>query len=76
MASPKLPASSVPSRSLPSRTVAKARNSDVAIISPGGRLIRELGKLIPADGPPDPAAVAELFARYDTEMVESAPTGS
>ena len=27
-------------------------------------------QLLPADGPPDPAAIAELFARYDTEIVE------
>ena len=50
----------------------------IGIFSPGRymELIRELGKLIPADGPPDPAAVAELFARYDTEMVEPASTGA
>jgi quercetin dioxygenase-like cupin family protein len=47
----------------------------IGIFSPGRymELIRELGKLIPADGPPAAAAVAELFARYDTEIVEAAP---
>jgi quercetin dioxygenase-like cupin family protein len=45
----------------------------VGIFSPGRymELIRELGKLIPIDGPPDPAAVAALFARYDTDIVQT-----
>ena len=49
----------------------------IGVFSPGRymELIRERGKLIPANGPPDPNAVVELFARYDTEIVEStAPT--
>jgi mannose-6-phosphate isomerase-like protein (cupin superfamily) len=43
----------------------------VGIFSPARYmgLIEELGKLIPTDGPPDPAAVAALFARYDTDIV-------
>jgi len=43
----------------------------VGIFSPGRymELIRELGKLIPPDGPPDPHSVAALFTRYDTDIV-------
>jgi mannose-6-phosphate isomerase-like protein (cupin superfamily) len=33
------------------------------------RLVEELGELLPADGPPDAARVAALFARYDTEIL-------
>lgn len=49
----------------------------VGIFSPGRymELIRELGKLIPNNGPPDPQAVVALFARYDTDIVESEPAG-
>ena len=45
----------------------------VGIFSPGRymELIRELGKLIPVGGAPDPKAVAVLFAGYDTEVVEA-----
>lgn len=48
----------------------------VGIFAPGryGKLVEELGRLIPGDGPPDLAAVAALFARYDTELVD--PTAS
>jgi hypothetical protein len=37
-------------------------------------LIRELGRLIPADRPPDLDALVALFARYDTEMVAAPAT--
>ena len=43
----------------------------LGIFSPGRcvGLVEELGPLMPAKGPPDMAAVARLFAKYDTEMV-------
>lgn len=42
----------------------------VGIFAPGRymTLVEELGQLL-AGGPPDPAAVAALFAHYDTEIV-------
>lgn len=45
----------------------------VGIFSPARyvRLIEELGALIPADGPPDAAQVAALFATYETDIVEA-----
>jgi mannose-6-phosphate isomerase-like protein (cupin superfamily) len=45
----------------------------VGIFSPGHyrQLVEELGAILPADGPPDAHAVAALFARYDTEIVEA-----
>jgi mannose-6-phosphate isomerase-like protein (cupin superfamily) len=45
----------------------------VGIFSPGRyrQLVEELGALLPADGPPDQAEVAALFARYDTQIVEA-----
>jgi mannose-6-phosphate isomerase-like protein (cupin superfamily) len=48
----------------------------VGIFSPARfmRLIEELGQLIPVEGPPDPAEVEALFARYDTEIVSAAGT--
>lgn len=47
----------------------------VGIFAPGHyeRLVEELGALLPTAGPPDPAAVAALFERYDTEMVAEEP---
>jgi quercetin dioxygenase-like cupin family protein len=43
----------------------------VGIFSPARYvgLIEELGQLIPADGPPDQAAILALFKRYDTDIV-------
>ena len=43
----------------------------VGVFSPGRyvRLVEELGRILPRNGPPDPRRIAELFARYDTEMV-------
>jgi mannose-6-phosphate isomerase-like protein (cupin superfamily) len=43
----------------------------IGIFSPGRfvALVEELGLLIPAHGPPDPAAMATLFRRYDSELV-------
>jgi hypothetical protein len=43
----------------------------IGIFSPGRYLamIEELGALIPADGPPDAAAILDLFHRYDSEIV-------
>jgi len=43
----------------------------IGIFSPGRyvELLEELGKIIPRDGPPDPAKIVALFARYDTEIV-------
>jgi len=43
----------------------------LGIFSPGRYvgLVEELGPLMPVNGPPDSAAVARLFAKYDTEMV-------
>ena len=29
-----------------------------------------LAAILPADGPPDPHAIAEVFVRYQTEIVE------
>lgn len=48
----------------------------IGVFSPGRymELIRKLGKLIPADGPPDLEAVVALFARYDTEIVAAPAT--
>jgi mannose-6-phosphate isomerase-like protein (cupin superfamily) len=48
----------------------------VGIFSPARYmgLIEELGELIPPDGPPDPAAVAALFARYETDIVSAGGT--
>jgi mannose-6-phosphate isomerase-like protein (cupin superfamily) len=45
----------------------------VGIFAPGHyrQLVEELGALLPADGPPDPATLAALFARYDTEIIEA-----
>jgi hypothetical protein len=45
----------------------------VGIFSPGRyrQLVEELGPLLPADGAPHRAEAAELFARYDTQMVEA-----
>ena len=42
----------------------------VGLFSPGRyvKLVEELGELL-AKGAPDPAAVAALFARYDTDIV-------
>ena len=47
----------------------------IGVFSPGKyvHLLEELGELVPADGPPDGARVAALFARYDTEMAPDAP---
>jgi len=44
----------------------------VGVFAPGHyrQLVEELGTLLPADGPPDLQAVAALFARYDTDIVE------
>jgi hypothetical protein len=43
----------------------------VGIFSPGRYvgLIEELGRLIPGDRPPNPTALARVFAKYDSEMV-------
>jgi quercetin dioxygenase-like cupin family protein len=45
----------------------------IGIFSPARyvRLIEELGALIPADGPPDAAKIAALFAAYETDLVEA-----
>lgn len=42
----------------------------VGVFAPGRYqgLIEELGAVMPVDGPPDPAAVAAVFARWDTEI--------
>lgn len=43
----------------------------VGIFSPGRyvRLLEELSRVIPANGPPNPEQIKELFSRYDTELV-------
>jgi quercetin dioxygenase-like cupin family protein len=43
----------------------------MGVFAPGQyeQLVRELGAIIPKDGPPDPAEVAAVFARWDTEIV-------
>jgi quercetin dioxygenase-like cupin family protein len=42
----------------------------VGIFAPGRYvgLVEELGAALPPDGPPDPAAVAAVFARWETEQ--------
>lgn len=48
----------------------------VGIFAPGRyeKLVEELGALLPAEGPPDAAAIATLFQRYDTETVAEYPS--
>ncbi len=43
----------------------------VGVFAPGRyeQLVEELGAILPQDAPPDEAAVAALFARWDTEAV-------
>lgn len=43
----------------------------VGVLSPGTALgmLEDLGRLIPDGGPPDEAAIAEMFARYGTTML-------
>ena len=43
----------------------------IGMFAPGRYLglLEELGALLPEHGPPDGAAVARLFARYDTDLV-------
>ena len=43
----------------------------VGIFSPGKfvRLVEELGPLVPVHAPPSPTRVAQLFAKYDTDLV-------
>jgi len=46
----------------------------IGIFAPGRyvQLVEELGAILPKDGPPDEAAVAALFARWDTAIVAQA----
>ncbi len=46
----------------------------VGVFAPGRYLglVEGLGAVIPPDGPPDFAAVAEVFARYDSEIIDTA----
>jgi hypothetical protein len=43
----------------------------IGIFSPGRYvgLIEELGRLLPADGPPDDQAILALFKKYDSDIV-------
>ena len=43
----------------------------IGIFAPGRYelLVEELGAILPPDAPPDEAAVAALFAKWDTEIV-------
>jgi quercetin dioxygenase-like cupin family protein len=47
----------------------------LGIFSPGRYvgLVEELAGLMPAHGPPDPAALRRLFSKYDTELVALQP---
>ena len=53
------------------QVVGPSRARWIGIFSPGRyvELLEELGKIVPRDGPPDPAQIAKLFAKYDTEIV-------
>ena len=53
------------------RVLGERRARWLGIFSPGRYvgLVEELGPLMPLNGPPNLAAVARLFAKYDTEMV-------
>jgi mannose-6-phosphate isomerase-like protein (cupin superfamily) len=43
----------------------------IGVLSPGSSLgmLEDLGRLIPEDGPPDEAAITEMFARYGTTVL-------
>jgi len=43
----------------------------LGLFAPGRyvRLLEELGRVLPAHGPPDPKRIVALFRRYDTELV-------
>lgn len=43
----------------------------IGVLSPGSALgmLEELGALIPPDGPPDEAAIGEIFTRYGTTVL-------
>jgi mannose-6-phosphate isomerase-like protein (cupin superfamily) len=45
----------------------------VGIFTPGRfqGLVAELGSILPPDGPPDPATLAVVFSKWDTELVKA-----
>ena len=47
----------------------------LGIFSPGRYvgLVEELGSALPADGPPDEAALRRVFEKYDTELEPTSP---
>ncbi len=45
----------------------------VGIFAPGRYqgLVEELGSILPPDGPPDPEKLAQVFSKWDTELVKA-----
>jgi hypothetical protein len=45
----------------------------VGIFAPGRYqgLVAELGSILPPEGPPDPAKLAVVFSKWDTELVNA-----